>query len=273
MQKFMLPHPSFSQHALTRPWRRLRYFISRIIGRGLQKSQTVYRVNIGGAQFKRIVLRDSFLAASIEQAFIAFGDSKVLPGFVIRYENEIWVDYITGHIPTAADEVTADRLAGFYGAIYSRNPRLVDLTDTHWLAQVERDLNFLARVNVLETRVAEALCERVASLAPTQAWIGFDYNDPVLKNFVVVDNGLCAIDVESLVTDQLLGLGAAKALSRWMEPHRHRFVERYQRSDAPDFTPYFDFVELVQLAAYAKLMFLERKWSNIDVSRLTRFCA
>ena len=52
---------------------------------------------------------------------------------------------------------------------------------------------------------------------------------------------------------------------------RDDFLDAYGSTGAPDFRPYFEFVELVHLAAYTKLMFIEQKWTNVDAQRFERF--
>lgn len=264
---------SFRQYPLTSSARRLRYLLSRLTGSRLQKSQKVYGVDINGQRFKRIILRDSHLAADIEQALEAFGLSPYVPGLVIRYEHEVWVDFVAGEVPTRVDEHLVAKLAEFYAHVYHRNSRECRPADCAWSTRVQRDLGFLQRIGVLSSTQQTQLKRAVERLEPGKFWLGFDYNDPVIKNFVLTNTGeLCGIDVESLVQDQLIGLGVAKALMRWMEPYRGVFIEAYQATTGPDFVPYLDFIELAQLAAYTKLMFVERKWANVDAERFERFC-
>lgn len=142
-----------------------------------------------------------------------------------------------------------------------------------WLTRLHRDLRFLERVGVLSAAARGGIVQGIGGITPASLWVGFDYNDPVVKNFVVTAEGLvCGIDIESLLEEQLMGLGVAKALMRWMEPYRTVFLEAFAATDAPDFIPYLDFVELSHLAAYTKLMFVERKWANVDPARFDRFC-
>lgn len=264
---------SFRQSSLTPLGRRLRYFVSRLFGSRLQKSQRVALVEINGQRYKRVILRDSYLATLIEQSLEAFGPSTRLPGLVIRYEHEVWVEFVPGEVPNgASDELAAD-LARFYAHVYSRSPRLADSDGDIWVTRLRRDIRFLANVGVLSSGVAVSLEQSLAKRIPPRYWVGYDYNDPVIKNFVHGPGGeLCGIDIEALVPDQLIGLGVAKALMRWMEPHRAVFFDTYAQTGAPDIAPFFDFVELSQLAAYTKLMFVEHKWANIVPARFDRFC-
>jgi hypothetical protein len=262
----------FRQSRLTSIGRRLRYLGSRLSGGRLQKSQTVAVLEINGQRYKRIVLRDSHLAHAIEHALEAFGPSPHLPGFVIRYEHEVWVEFVDGDVPKAAGGAFVHDLALFYAHIYSRAARQIPAQDSVWLTRVNRDLRFLAQVGVLAHADRDRLIDTVKALTPESFWVGFDYNDPVLKNFTHgVDGVVCGIDVEALVEDQLLGLGVAKALMRWMEPYRVTFIETFVQTGAPDFTSYLAFAELSHLAAYTKLMFVERKFANVEPARFARF--
>lgn len=263
---------SFRQSRLTSISRRLRYFGSRLVGSRLQKSQTVAMVEINGQHFKRIVLRDSFLAQQIEQALENFGPSPHIPGFVMRYEHEIWVEFVAGDVPSEPSVDLVIALAQFYAAVYRRAGSQVAISDTHWLSRVQRDLSFLGRVGVLSEAKCAALVARSGATAPQRVLVGFDYNDPVTKNFAHTPAGIaCGIDVEALVENQLVGLGVAKALMRWMEPYRDTFMRAYAEAEGPDFSSHLAFIELSQIAAYTKLMFLERKWPNVDPSRFDRF--
>jgi hypothetical protein len=262
----------FRQRRLTAITRRLRYFKSRLFGSRLQKSQSVFLVDANGARFKRIILRDSYLASQIEEAMEQFGPSPSVPGFVTRYEHEVWVDFVAGEEPGITDQSLIGELAKFYATIYARAPREIASAGSIWIQRVGRDLEFLSRVGILTTAMVSDLNQAVTRLVPDKLLVGFDYNDPVLKNFIRTASGrLCGIDVESLVTEELVGLGVAKALARWMEPYRNGFFDAYGSTGAPDFRAHFEFVELVHLAAYTRLMFIEQKWANVDAKCFERF--
>ena len=261
------------QRVGTSAYRRFRYLLSRLYGTRLQKSQSVYFVTINGNRFKRIVLRDSHLASEIERNLESFGSSDHFPTLVARYEHEIWVEYIEGTRVETSDENVIGQLADLYAEVYARASRTVPIAEAPFLPRLRRDLRFLERVGVLSRGVGRNLEAAAERLAPDSVWVGFDYTDPVLKNFVIAsdDGRLCAIDVESLLPDQLIGTGFAKACARWMEPQRKAFLERLMRPSVPDFSAYTPFVELVFVAAYTKLMFLEKKWRNVDPARFERF--
>ncbi|MDX1710733.1 MAG: hypothetical protein R3316_06310 [Rhodovibrionaceae bacterium] len=256
------------------PIKRLRYLLSRAGGTRLQKSQNLRFVTFNGQRFKRLILRDSFLAAEIERNLLRFGPSERIPPFVIRYEHEIWVEYIPGERLQQADDKAARDVAAFYASVNARRARHLPLEETHFHGRLQLDLRFLNKVGMLDDAALAELEEGAEALKPADVWVGFDYTDPVLKNFVRrQDSGaVAAVDVESLEDDQLIGTGAAKACLRWMEPHRDAFLEAYAAGgEAPDFRPYFGYVELCFLVAYKKLMFMERKWKHVDPGVFDRF--
>jgi hypothetical protein len=255
------------------PIKRLRYFLSRAGGTRLQKSQNLRFVTFNGQRFKRLILRDSFLAAEIERNLLRFGPSRRIPPFVIRYEHEIWVEYVDGARLTQPDAAAATDLAAFYAEVNARLARRLPLEETRFHGCLQLDLRFLHKVGMLDDAACREILETAERLKPAEVWVGFDYTDPVMKNFVrrADDGAICAVDVESLEYDQLIGTGAAKACLRWMEPHRHSFLTAYGRTDAPDFRPYFDYVELCFLVGYKKLMFMERKWKYLDPGVFERF--
>ena len=269
----MFHRRSARQRVRTSAYRRFRDLLSRLYGTRLQKSQSVYFVTINGNRFKRIILRDSYLASEIERNLESFGSSDHFPALVARYEHEIWVEYIEGSRVEAADETIVGQIADLYAEVYARASRRVPIADAPFLPRIQRDVQFLERVGVLSRTAGRDLDAAAERLAPDSVWVGFDYTDPVLKNFVIAsdDGRICAIDVESLVSDQLVGTGFAKACTRWMEPHRKAFLERLRRPSVPDFSEYAPFVELSFLATYTKLMFLEKKWRNVDPARFDRF--
>jgi hypothetical protein len=247
--------------------------MSRAGGTRLQKSQNARFVTFNGHRFKRLILRDSFLAAEIERNLTNFGPSPWIPPFVIRYEHEIWVEYVEGRRLTEGDETLVRDLAEFYAAINARRTHDVALDNTHFDGRLRLDLRFLSKVGILDGASYEALCEAAGRLRPERVRVGFDYTDPVLKNFVRRrDTGaLCAVDVESLEDGQLIGTGAAKALLRWMAPYRHSFFDAYQAASGTDLRAGFDYVELCFLAGYMKLMFMERKWRHVQPEVFERF--
>jgi hypothetical protein len=218
-------------------------------------------------------LRDSFLAARIEKNLEAFGASDRVPSLVMRYEHEIWVDFIPGTPLAELGPEVVPALAELYAHILSRRPRRVPIAETPFAERLVRDLRFLGQVGVLSVEAQRELEATGRQLAPGEVWVGFDYTDPTPSNLVVAadDGRLCAIDVESLEDGELIGTGVAKALSRWFEPHREVFLAALARTEAPDFASYLPFVELCFLAGYTRMMFLEKKRRRIRPELFDRF--
>lgn len=262
---------AFRQRSLTSLGRRARQWLARLRGARLQPSHRVFRVEIGDERFKRIVLHDSALAERLATTLQRIGPSASLPRLVVRYEREVWVDFVDGVVAQAAGEEFVRQLARFYGDLYARSPSRIASAGSRWVSNLADDLDFARRVGVIDGALARDLAARALDVQPTALWTGFDYIDPVLKNFVVRRDGqLCAVDIGALGADTLLGTGVAKALARWMEPHRATFLSELATTAAPDIASSLPFVELAFEARYTKTMFLERKWKRIDVERFRR---
>ena len=255
--------------------RRLRYLVSRLFGNRLQNSQRTSFETLNGRRFKRLILRDTALATELERNLEAFHDSPHFPSVAIRYEHELWLDYVEGSPIVQPDTRVVEKIADFYAATYSRSARRVDVADTPFVPRLQRDLRFLNRVGILSDAAYRDLGAAVERLVPDRVWVGFDYTDAVLKNFIVTDaDGLvCGIDAESLRTDQLIGTGVANALARWLGTFQDRFLQRLFRDEIPDFRPYLPFVELCYASAWTKMYFFEKKWKRIEPSIFERFRA
>ena len=230
-------------------------------------------MTIGERRFKRVIFGDSWMARKVELNLEKFADVALFPPLIARYESEIWVDYVQGTRPNGDDPGFIELLADFFATLYRRAPRRMRLAETGAPARLERDLRFLGDVGVISEALAAELGRTAARLAPDEAWVGFDYSDPVLKNFVVVAEGkrLCAVDVEALCDHELLGTGVARALARWAEPHREALLSRIVSDRTPDFRRYFAYVELSFTAAYTALMVFERKWKFVEPARFELF--
>ena len=236
------------------------------------RSQRVYQVSIGAARFKRIVFADSHQAAVVAARLQTFASERIYPGLVFERERELWVEFIEGERVQRVDDPLIDALAVLLCVLMKRSPRRVALRETPWLANLELDLAFLARVGVLADAETQRLGAVARERAPAEVWVGYDCTDAILKNFVWAEGrALRAVDVESLGADVLLGSGAAKAAVRWLGDRRGDFLARLKELGAPDFEPYFDFVELAFRAFWQKSSFLEKKRRFVDPKLLTHF--
>lgn len=236
------------------------------------RSQRVYLVEIGAARCKRIVFADSHHAAAVAARLQTFASERIYPGLLLERERDLWVEYVEGAPVRRADDALINALAALLCVLMKRAPRLVPLRETPWLANLELDLAFLARVGVLAEVDSRRLCAVARERAPAAVWVGYDCTDAILKNFVWAESGgLRAVDVESLGADVLLGSGAAKASVRWLGERRSDFLMRMKALGAPDFEPYFDFVELSFRAFWQKSSFLEKKRRFVDPKIFTPF--
>jgi len=220
------------------------------------------------------VFADSHHAAQAAARLQRFAADRIYPGLLLERERELWVEYVDGARVEQVDDALIEQLARLLGVLMKRAPRRVPLRETPWLVNLELDLAFLAGVGVLDTGVDRRLADWAREHAPREVWVGYDCSDAILKNFVWERGGpLRAIDVESLGADQLLGSSAAKAASRWLGPRRDEFLKALSGVGAPDFEPYFDFVELCFRAFWQKSSYLERKRRFLDPRLFDRFLA
>lgn len=246
--------------------KRARYFLSRLFGVRLQKAKSLHFVTVNGQQFKRLILCDASLALEIEQNLNRFRNTGQFPQVVIRYERELWVDYVTGHPIKNIDEGLVEKMAHFYGRLYSEAPVLVQTDKTIFPYRLDRDLHFLNQVGILSDPVAKEVQKTAEIICPQQCWLGFDYTDPVRKNFVRIpaNQQICAVDVEGLVKDYLMGMGAAKALVQWMKPFKEQFFDILTHNSVPNIQEYYKFVELCFLAQWTKRAFFEKDWKAVQ---------
>ena len=267
-----LKRPS-PETAVFRCARRLRYHLSRLFGNRLQNSQRLSFVTVNGQRFKRLIMHDASLAAELERNLEAFRSSPHFPLVAIRYERELWLEYVEGSGITQIDETVVEKIAEFYAAVYRQNPRPIQTSEAVCLYRLQRDLDVLLHVGVLTDAVHRDLQAAAERLTPEQIWIGFDYIDAVLKNFIVTQPGnvVCGIDVDSLRAEQIIGTGVANALVRWLGPFQEQFFRTLFQQDVPDFRPYLPFVELCYLAAWTKMYFFEKKKKRIDPRLFERF--
>jgi hypothetical protein len=229
-------------------------------------------VEVGETRCKRIVFADSHHASTLAGRLQTFAREAIYPGLILERERELWVEFVEGERARRVDDALLDGVAGLLATLMKRAPRRVPLRETPFLPDLERDLAFLTRAGVLDARSGDALASRARELAPAFVWVGYDCTDAILKNFVWTPEGrLRAVDVESLGADQLLGVGAAKAATRWLGEHREEFLQRLKGLGVPEFESYFPFVELSFRAFWQKSSLLEGKRRFVDPGIFARF--
>ena len=253
--------------------KRVKYFLSRLFGTRLQKDKGIHYVTINEHKFKRLILCDSFFAHEIEQHLERFRESGYFPPLVARYEHEIWLEYVEGNRVRSIDEEFVLKIAEFYATVYGQSPKLVDAKQSSFLSRHLQDLRFLRQMNILTADSHRDLEAASHEMLPEKIWVGYEYTDPVLKNFIVRSENekVCVVDVDGLADNQLLGIGVAKACVRWLSPYQNLFFSSLAKRGAPDIQKYFSFVELFFLAKWMKRAFLEHDWKVIDSTLFERF--
>lgn len=251
---------------------RLGLALLRLTGRLPRKAQRLSFVEIGGGRYKRIVLRDSYLAAEMARIHEAFGPTPHLPALVAHHENEVWAHFVPGAPVAAHDPGLREALADFFAALYAREPRCVAAADSPFPARLARDLEFLHSAGVLAPERHRALAQAAARLAPQALWVGYEYTDAARKNFIRrADNGMiCGVDIESLRDGQMLGVGIVRAALTWL-PDPAGLLDLLSRPGVPDVRPYYRYLELSHLARWTKTKVLTGKSRFVAPQRFERF--
>lgn len=243
-----------------------------LFGGVVGKSQKAYFLTLNGHRYKRLVFGDAWQAAQIERELDHFEPGVGFPPLVLRHENELLLGYVDGRPFNGSDAADRERLARFYAALYRRDPRRVAAADLPLAARLRRDLQFLVDAGALDARDLPALQSRAESLQPDELWLGFDYVDPVEKNFVCTGTEVAAVDVESLHSNEALGTGIAKARVHWLgEAQTTPFLASMTAAGAPDLSGQLPYVELCFLAGWTKRKVLQGKRHFVQPARLKRF--
>jgi hypothetical protein len=251
--------PRFQQTSLHSLGRRIGMRLRRVwLGRFVPDKK-VRRIEIGGARFKRLTLADAWTANQVARSLERFRSHPVFPAVIAQSANELLLEYVEGSpIAEPLDEEGCDRLAGFFAVLYAQGRHAVETRDAGFLDALRLDLSFLTRVGVLEAPALGDLERAAETLAPQQVYVGFDYLDPIPRNFVITATGRwVAVDVEELMPNQLLGTGVAKAALRMPGAHRDRLLAGIRRTAGLDLAPVMPFVELAFLASWTKRALLK----------------
>lgn len=236
------------------------------------KRQSVHFLTINGQRFKRVVFGDSAQAADVQQALDAFADTHRFPPLVHRHENELLLAFVEGRPFDPQDSGDRARLARFLAALWQRDAVERSRSELPLDTRLQIDLDLLVTAGVLDRETAGRLADRAAGVAPDTVRMGYDYVDPVAKNFLVVcdDSGdrdapeLVAIDVESLRADQPLGAGLAQASLRWLAPGDVAVMASLvNEAGGPDIDGQLDYVRILTAVAWTKRKFLQGKTNFI----------
>lgn len=233
-------------------WRRRLYMRLRALLGAAVKTHRVHWITIGGVRYKRVTFSHASEAMRVMNNLERVAHLARLPAPVYQHERRVWLDFVPGEPLDASRPEHVEGVIGLFAELYREAPRRVPLPDTLIHQRLMRDLEFLREVSVLTARLADALADAAAKLRPEQVWMGFEYIDPLCRNFIVAPGGVRAIDVEALYDESLLGIGPAKARLRWLDIAPDTLLEKLSRHGAPDLRDQFDYASLCQLAAYSK---------------------
>ena len=250
-------------------WQRLRRRWRAWRSAGLAKSHVVHFVRIGEAQFKRVRFAEAHTAQAIAGALERLADLNCFPELLLRHAEQIWVDYVPGAPPRLNDPADQERLTEFFVRLYGQ-PGIVASDPAPLTACMLRDLEFLCRAGVLMRDRARELQELEQELRPARVWLGYDYVDPLAKNFIIRDGRAVAIDIEALAAATPLGTGLAKAWLRWPSDPSAEVVRRLLDSGGAELSGQLQWTRLGFVCDYFKQKLLQGKPGYIRVEAFDR---
>jgi hypothetical protein len=256
------------RHALPL-WQRLRRCWRGWRGAGLAKTHVVHFVDIGEARFKRVLFADSETARAVAEGLEHLADSECFPGLLMHQERQLWVGYLPGRSPALNDPADQERLIDFFVRLYASIPPTV-ADPAPFSARLVRNLDFLSRTTVLTHARADQLRDLERRLRPDRVQVGYDYIDPLGKNFVVHGDRVVAIDIEALVPEMPLGTGLAKAKLRWPFDPSAQVLSRLAAAGGPELAGQLVWTELCFLCDYFKQKLLQGKPGYIRLEALDR---
>lgn len=231
------------------------------------KRQSVHFVTINGKRYKRVVLGDSFEAVQLEQALRHAPAEARFPTLIHRHENELLLDFVEGRPFDPAKVTDREALVGFFATLYATSSRST-APDTLSRA-LATDLEFLEDAGLIDAALRKALARHGEKTRPAEIRYGLDYVDPVAKNFVMSDDRIFAIDVESLRQDAALGTGIAKAAVHWLaDEDLPGFVEQVESAGELTLKGQMPFVELCFRVGWTKRKLLQGKHGSIRIELL-----
>lgn len=240
-------------------------------GAGQLKSNRVELVERDGERFKRVIFDTAEAASGCARQLNHLAALDRFPPLRRHHERILEVCFIDGPLAVAGRD--AVRLQAFFVDLYAAaNRQRVPLPAFGLLDRLATDLDFLCQHRLLSAVKREALWQAAQRQAPGYLWLGCDYIDPVLKNFVVrADQRVIAIDVEALVDGQLLGSGLAKARLRWMQDEPFEILARVEAAGGPDLRPQYRLVELSFLAGYFCQKVVQKKRRHLRLGAFDRW--
>lgn len=258
------------QHRNVHAWWRRLYSRLRLMFGAAVKSHTVHLVTIGGRRYKRVTFSHASEAVRVEHCLDRVASLPGFPEPVYRHEDKVWVKFVEGETLDPSRPEHVHGVIAFFADLYRHGSYPVELSSTPIHRRLLADLEFLVEVGALSGPRGGALADAAQRLRPDRAWMGFEYIDPLPKNFVLVSRGPVAIDVEALQADRMLGIGLAKAQQRWLRIERAELLEALAGRGAPDLEPQLEYAALSFLAAYAKQMVFRGRRRDIRAGDFER---
>jgi hypothetical protein len=232
---------------------------------GLAKQQTVHLVQIGDLRAKRVAFAHASQAATVERALEALRDTGVAPQPLARYANELWVEFVEGTPLDSSAPPPVRGLARVFTDLYRIGAGEVARGARDFAREVLRDLHLLRAAGVIDAETHARLERHADVWCPARVLMGHDYVDARPGNFLRTPEGrLRIIDVESLVSDELIGTGAARAWLRWPGLEREALLAELAPLGVPRFADYADFLELRFVARWTKRCLLQRKLQLVE---------
>lgn len=263
--------PPFRARPLHRRSSRLRRWLRRARHR-LVNTHTVRLLDLGGYPCKRISFHDSWLAEQAATSLKALRGTKLCPELLAHFEHQVYVEWVEGVPIEAFAESHVPRLVEFFTALHALRSETRETSSLPIQGELELNLAFLRNVSVLSDDCAQDLSRTVSALAPERLRVGFEYTDPLPRNFVERPNGdLVAIDIESIEPGVVQGTGLAKVLAQSGDAFRERLFAQLRDTGRGELAEALPFVELAFLADWMKYAFLKGRAKIIDAGRFERF--
>jgi hypothetical protein len=238
---------------------RLLRTLRRLKGAAGVKTHEVHFVRVDGTLLKRIRFEKDGDAVAVESALVDFGSSAGLPAVVRRDGRELWLEYVEGPGLDPGRHDGALLVTEFYATLYAGAVQTLRVDASPYPERLKDDLRWLVSSRVIAASAASAIARRAAAVEPRQVLLGFDFIDPVPKNFVIRGKRLVGVDVEAFRPNTLLGTGPAKALFRWLDMSGDEMTRRLRDCGTPDLSSQFEYAELCFRCSYARQKHLQRK--------------
>ncbi len=263
--------PPFRARALNRRTSPLRRWLRRLRNR-LVNSHTVRLLELGDYRCKQISFHDSWLAERAAASLLALRGTKMCPELLAHFEHQLYVEWVEGEVVDVFAERHLPALVEFFAALYAVEGEARPTATLPIASALQVDLGFLRNVGVIDDDCAQDLAQALVALEPPQLRVGYEYTDPLPRNFVEQASGaLIAIDVESLERDVVQGTGLAKVMARLDEPLRAELLAQLDDAGHHALVRALPFIELAFLAEWMKFAFLKGRGKIVDPSRFERF--